>query len=284
MVNVILGGSGVTDFSPEFGGAVAGFEPVSRPLFLGVDPMLAAFALLLLLIVGAAAWWLGKIEGARNGPDTAPAEIHKMVLEASQSALAAPSNLIHQKAQALRAMIDSLLGPVLVVANGLGSAVKKLDEALKGEVKDESPAKPATQGHAATSPSGCSCGHEAKPGACTCGAAPAAAAANALAFNHVTIVGLTPTACAPAASTCATPPAPDKPKTRKMAHEEQVEALAKAVRAFHDHWSQSDARIRELKAARAALSKVPPRHAGHGSGHDAHGGHADLGGKRAWDH
>lgn len=271
----------MTDFSPEFGTAAQGYESVGSPLFLGLDPLLAALLALVLVVVGAAAWWFGKIEGAKDGPDAAPAEIHKVVLEASQSALAAPSNLLHQRAQALRAVIEALLGPVIVVANGLGSAVKKLDEALKGEVKDESPAKPAAQVHTAAQPSVCTCGHEARPGACTCGAAPAAAAANALAFNHVTVIGVGPH---PAPLPPAPPPAADKPKTRKMSHEEQVEALAKAVRAFHDHWSQSDARIRELKAARAALSKVPPKPAGHGSGLDAHGGHGDHGGKRAWDH
>lgn len=272
----------MTDFSPEFGTAAQGYESVGSPLFLGLDPLLAALLVLLLVVVGSVAWWFGRIEGAKDGPDKAPAEIHKVVLEASQSALAAPSNLIHQRAQALRAVIDTLLGPVIVVANGLGSAVKKLDEALKGEVKDESPAKHAAQVHTAAQPSGCTCGHEARPGACTCGAAPAAAAANALAFNHVTIVGLSPAPGAPAASPCAASPAPDKPKTRKMSHEEQVEALAKAVRAFHDYWSQSEVRIRELKAARAALSKVPPKPPAHESSHEAHGGHGEHGGKRVW--
>ncbi len=281
MVNDIWGGSGVTDFSPEFGTAAQGYESVGSPLFLGLDPLLAALLVLLLVVIGAVAWWFGRIEGAKDGPDKAPAEIHKVVLEASQSALAAPSNLIHQRAQALRAVIDTLLGPVIVVANGLGSAVKKLDEALKGEVKDESPAKPAAQVHTAAQPSGCTCGHEAKPGACTCGGAPAAAAASALAFNHVTVIGVGPH---PAPLPPAPPAAADKPKTRKLSHEEQVEALAKAVRAFHDHWSQSEVRIRELKAARAALSKVPPKPPAHKSGHEAHGGgHGEHGSKRVWD-
>ena len=48
-----------------------------------------------------------------------------------------------------------------------------------------------------------------------------------------------------------------KPETRSMTGPEQIEALSRAVRAFHDHWSRSPERIRELREARRALSRRP---------------------------
>ncbi len=39
-----------------------------------------------------------------------------------------------------------------------------------------------------------------------------------------------------------------------MSVEEQVDALARAVRKFNDHWSQAGERKAELSAARKALT------------------------------
>jgi hypothetical protein len=239
----------VTDFTPEFGSPPAGYGGVDDPLFLGVEPMVAGLFVLLLLGVGALAWLMGRREGAADGPDQAPKEIHKRILKAAQTALSAPSDRLHEKAKALRAVIEDLLGPVIVVANGMGAKVRALDEALKGEVKEE--AKPSPPGAAKTE-------------ATSASSAP-------VTVNTVTVISPAPPA-----------PAPDKPKTRKMSHEEQVEAIAKAVRTFHDHWSQTGARVDELKAARAALSRMPPREADHGHHGGGHDDHHD-GPKRVWD-
>ncbi|MBU1324597.1 MAG: hypothetical protein KJ676_05095 [Alphaproteobacteria bacterium] len=240
----------MTDFTPEFGSPPAGYGGIDDPLFLGVEPMVAGLFVLLLLGVAALAWLMGRRTGAAEGPAEAPKEIHKRILKSAQAALSAPSDRLHEKAKALRALIEELLGPVIVVANGMGARVKALDEALKGEVKEE--AKPAP------------------PGATKTEATSAAVAP--VTVNTVTVISPAPPA----------PPAADKPKTRKLSHDEQVEAIAKAVRAFHDHWSQGGTRVDELKAARAALSRMPPREADHG-GHD--GGHDDHhdGPKRVWD-
>lgn len=238
----------MTDFTPEFGPPTAAYGGVEDPLLLGVEPIVAGLFLLLLLGVAVLAWLTGRRTGAAAGPDEAPQEIHRRVLKAAQAALSAPSDRLHEKAKALRAAIEDLLGPVIVVANGMGARVKALDEALKGEVKDE--AKPAP---------------------------PAGAKAEAVsaAASPVTVTVISP---APAA------PAVDAPKTRKLSHEEQVEAIARAVRAFHDHWSQTGVRVDELRAARAALSRMPPREPAHGGGggHDDHAD-ADHGeDKRVW--
>lgn len=243
----------VSDFTPEFGVPAAGFGGVDEPLFLGVEPIVAGLFLLLLLGVAALAWLMGRRDGAADGPDEAPKEIHKRVLKAAQAALSAPSDRLHEKAKALRAVIEDLLGPVITVANGMGAKVKTLDEALKGEAKEE--AKPGPAGGAKTGP--------------------VAAAASPVTVNTVTVISPAPA-----------DPAADKPKTRKLSHDEQVDAIAKAVRAFHDHWSQSGARVDELKAARAALSRMPPRESGHGGKGHHHDDPADdhhHEGKRVWD-
>lgn len=242
----------MSDFTPEFGAPAPGFGGVDEPLFLGVEPIVAGLFLLLLLGVALLAWLMGRRDGAADGPDEAPKEIHKRILKAAQAALSAPSDRLHEKAKALRAVIEDLLGPVIVVANGMGAKVKALDEALKGEVKDET--RPAPAGAAKTEA--------------------VSAAAVPVTVNTVTVISPAPA-----------PPPAEKPKTRKLSHDEQVEAIARAVRAFHDHWSQTGVRVDELKAARAALSRMPPRAAGHGV-KDAHGDHADdhAGeGKRVWD-
>ncbi|HEV2081601.1 MAG TPA: hypothetical protein VGR32_04010 [Brevundimonas sp.] len=243
----------MTDFTPEFGAPPAAYGGVDDPLFLGVEPIVVGLFLLLLLGVAALAWLMGRREGAADGPDEAPGEIHKRVLKAAQAALSAPSDRLHEKARILRAVIEDLLGPVITVANGMGAKVKALDEALKGEVKDET--KPAPAGGTKTEA--------------------ASAVASPLTVNTVTVISPAP----------ASPPAADKPKTRKLSHDEQVEAIARAVRAFHDHWSQAGARVDELKAARAALSRMPPREAAHGGKghHDDHAHDHHDAGRRVWD-
>jgi len=265
----------VANYPSDFQGAQTAYEAVEPTVFLGVEPLLIGLVLLALLLVGYLAYRQGLKAGEGSTDSDAPAAIHAALLAASQAAMSADSNSLKSKAVALRNRIQELLGPVLVVSKGLGKAVDLLDKAIEGKVKEEAkpdPAKPAVPAGTASTTPVCTCGHDAKPGACTCGAAPAAAAASALAFNHVTVIGLTaPQGVQPVAPP--SPPAPAAPpatKIRDMTGDEQTEALAKAVRAFHDHWApEARKRIEELDAARKALSRKPPGtklNAGHGSG------------------
>lgn len=257
-------------YPDDFTTSEAAYAPVSEGLFLGVSPLLALLCLLILAGVAALAWRLGRGSASDRGDDAAPAEIHKAILAASSAAMAASSNDLKGKAQALRDRIHDLLGPVLDVAKGVAPAVKALDEALKGERKPE--AKPAHLQAAANPGHGCACG---KPDACTC--KPSAP----VTVNQVYIGGapITPAGCdckgahkpdCGHGGAHASGPAPEKkPDAVAMSGPEQVEALARAVRQFHDHWLDGPARIRELKAARAALSRSPPAShtRSHGHGH-----------------
>ena len=246
-------------YPEDFNTADAAYAPVSDGLFVGVSPLLLVLGALLLAGAALLGWWLGRSSArGERGDEAAPAEIHKAILATSSAAMAASSNELKARAQTLRDRISDLLGPVLEVAKGVSPAVKALDEALKGEkkieVKSTEPKKPD-----ASPPPPCGCG---KPDACTC-------RSTAVTVNQVYIGGA-PVSDAPScgckgshAPGCngdarPAPPSPAKAETVAMTGAEQVEALARAVRQFHDHWLDGPARVRELKAARAALSRRPP--------------------------
>lgn len=259
----------------EFAPAETFYEPVQDTLVLGVPPMLFVFGLILLLAAGLLGWWLGREQVGSSGgtdADRAPADIHKAILTASSAAMAASSNDLKSKAQDLHNLVERLLGPVLIVAKGLTPPMKGLAEALKGEKEVEvKPAAATTPAHEPAKTAHCHCG---KPDACTCSKP---VASGPVTVNQVYIGGL-PVA-QPAACGCtghhrhdcsaghgpvpapAAPSADAKPKTEKqpMTGPEQIEALSRAVRAFHDHWLDDKGRIRELKAAREALSRRPSK-------------------------
>lgn len=258
-------------YSDDFTTPDAAYTPVSDGLFVGVSPLLILLGLIVLAGVAALAWRLGRgsVSGDR-GDDAAPAEIHKAILAASSAAMSASINDLKGRAQALRDRIHDLLGPVLDVAKGVAPAVKGLDEALKGEKKPE--AKPA---HGAAPSQACAC---AKPDACTCKTSSPASAAP-VTVNQVYIGGapVAPSGCdckgthkadcGHGSSDTHGPVSEKKPAPLAMTGPEQVEALSRAVRQFHDHWLDGPARIREMKAARAALSRRPAGHAHNKHGH-----------------
>jgi hypothetical protein len=261
-------------YSEDFSAAEAAYAPVSNGLFLGVSPLLLLLLLMLVAAAGLLGWWLGRGgSGGSSAEEAAPGEIHQAILKASAAAMAASSNDLKGKAQVLRDRIVDLLGPVLDVAKGLTPGLKALDEALKGEKKVEAKPEAARPAKPPAAPA-CACG---KPDACTC----PKPATGPVTVNQVYIGGAPVAASASCGCQgahkpdCAHPtaspePKPSlKPETQPMTGPEQTEALARAVRQFHDHWLDGPARIRELKAARAALSRRPPASAvkPHGSHH-----------------
>lgn len=249
----------IQDFPP----ADAIYEPTDG-LVLGLPPLMLALLVILLAAAAVLGWWFGQSHGDGKPDADAPEEIHKAILAASAAAMAASSNDLKSKAQALRDLIAELLGPVLDFAKGVAPPLKALDEALKGEVATEP--KPAAE----TRPS-CACG---KPEACVC------KGPTAVTVNQVYIGGATTQAgcgcpgpghkseCAHAKPEAPKPEA--KPGVRPMSGPEQIDALSKAVRQFHDHWLNGPARIKEMTAARAALSRRPP------ASPKSHGSHAGV--------
>ena len=253
-------------YPSDFNTAEAVYTPTEGDLFLGVSPLLALALLLAFLVVAVMAYRIGRQQAAGSGGsdvDKAPDEIHKAILAASTAAMAASSDELRFRAQALRTAINDHLGPVLDLAKGVSGLAKALDDALKGEVKTEvkpDTPPPAPAGHEPKGAQGCGCG-QAKT--CSC----AGPSAPAITVTHVTVGGPPPACGCPSDHKpgCDHPapkpdrPAPEaRPETRPMTGPEQIDALSRAVRQFHDHWSRGPDRVRELRLARAALCRRPP--------------------------
>ncbi|WP_162238756.1 hypothetical protein [Brevundimonas sp. Leaf363] len=240
-----------TDFATTDGG----FTAIDPPVFFSLPPMMTVGGLVLLALAVLIGWWIGSEQGRSNTPDPTKAarEIYDAVLKASTAAVSASNDDLKSRTIALQKVLDDLLGPVLKLGKGLSGATKGVDEALKGRIKVEKPADHGAPHSPAHTPGHGDAGHEPH-------AHPAPAA-----VSSVTVIGL------PIGSMVTTPPAPahahgqghghgdQREETRDMTADEQVEALARAVRAFHNYWIQ-DGRKAELTAARAALGKRPPAH------------------------
>lgn len=257
-------------YPSDFNAAEAVYAPAEGDLFLGVPPLLALALLVVLLAVAVCAYLVGHRRATHTeggDGDKAPDEIHKTILAASTAAMAASSDELKFRAQALRTAINDHLGPVLDLAKGVSGLAKALDDALKGEIKtepkpDTPTPPPASAGHEPKGGQSCGCG---QPKACTC----AGPSRPAITVTHVLVGGPQPTCgcqsghkpgcdhAAPKPETPA-PEAKAKTETRPMTGPEQIDALSRAVRQFHDHWSRSPERVRELRLARAALCRIPP--------------------------
>lgn len=253
-------------YPSEFEAAETTFTRVDEPLFLGLPPLLALMLFLLILAVAAGMFFLGRWHADQTGDtdaDRAPEEIHRAILNASLAAMGASSNDLKSHAEALRATVRDLLGSVILVGTEVSRPLKDLDEALKGEIKEAAKDHGGDHGghggHDHGRKAGCTC---ATPQACIC--VPASVTINQVYLSGAPLA--TPGGCGCSGAHkpgCdqgkpAHPPEEHKPETRAMTGPEQIDALSKAVRRFHDHWSHGPARIRELRDARRALSRRPP--------------------------
>lgn len=227
----------MTDFTPEFANAPGGYEDVAGPLLLGLDPLLAA---LLLALVGLAAFVGFKLGESRRSPDgdeeAVAKAIHKRVLKAAKEALSAESDRMVEKARALRNLVEADLGHVKTLGGGLAGPIGRIDKALEGK---REPAKPAPA---------------------PAGPSPAASTAQNPTINVTVNTVL--------------PPAPPAPPAGDLSGREQIDELARAVRAFHDWWSRRDDRVGDLIGARRQLSRMP-KDADHDDDHGAHDDHGE---------
>jgi hypothetical protein len=249
----------------DFPGPDSYYTPEPGGLLFGVEPMIALCGLLILLAVAVLAYYLGARRFSKGGgSDETTDAIYVKILKASHAALSADSNHLRQKAQDLKAVINKQLGPVIVVGTGVGGPLKQLDEALKGKIKvAPSGHAPAHEPHRP---------HDTPPASGGGGGGGGAAAA-----SHVTVISLPLQVIgahaaqpepdhgggahaghghSPAAAHAPAPPAPPTPppEFRDMTVDEQIDALARAVRKFNDHWAQAGERKAELSAARKTLT------------------------------
>ena len=246
--------AGETGMYPsDFEAADALASRIDEPLLLGLPPLLALILFLLLLAVASGFFFFGRWHVSRSGDndaERAPDEIHRAILKASMAAMAASSDELRSRAKALRAAIEDHLGPVLAIGKGVNGPVKDLDAALKGEIKETPKADNKDHGY------GGDHSHDHKAQTLPAGVPP-------VTVNQIFVGGVTPPAQHPHHGGHDDGHKPDKPhaepklETRPMTGPEQIDALSRAVRAFHDHWSHGPERIRELRAARRALSRRP---------------------------
>lgn len=253
-------------YPSDFEAAEGVYSRVEEPLFLGLPPLLALILFLLLLAVAAGMFFLGRWHLEQSGgrdADKAPADIHKAILKASDAAMRASSNDLKSRAEALKAVIRERLGPVLDLAGGIAGPFKALEDALAGKVTDTSGAHGHGAGHGGgddhVKSHGCTC---ATPRDCTCTSA-------SVTINQVYVGGLPVAGAGSGGESGHHHPGCGHDKTKPGSHDdgachdgprhmtgpEQVDALSRAVRKFHDHWSDGPARIRELHEARRALSR-----------------------------
>lgn len=230
-----------TDFAPAHG-----FSRLDPPVFLGLDPTLLIGLILLLLAVAVGMYLLGQgRRGEAGGPDAdrAAEEIHDAILKASQAAMSARSDQLLSRAETLRSVVADLLGPVLVIGNDVGKPIAQLTEALKGRgaAKDDHGKHDAHAAHAPVH---------------------ADTARQPVTINQIYVGGAPATAEAHDHGHDGDhdhkPGHGGHDKDRDLTASEQIDAVSRAVRAFHDHWSRRPERIRELRAARIALSRRPP--------------------------
>lgn len=261
-------------YPSDFEAADAVFTPAQEDLFLGLPPLLALILFLLLLAIAAGMYFLGRWQAQQSGgsdSDRAPDEIYKVIRRYAGEARSAGSNELKSRAETLERKIEEYLGPLLVIGRELTGLTKALKVAADGKI--EEPAKPEPKPEAKPETAKpCGCGGLGTPKGCTCPPQP-------VSINQVYIGGSPVIAPAhgpygphgphdPPARTEDKPAAPKTVK-RDMTHQEQIDALDKAVRAFNDYWLNQDGRVSELKAAQRALSRRPSSSeisGGHGFG------------------
>lgn len=279
----------MTDYPRDFYSPpeAAGFapEPPGGLEAGGFDPGAGLWLALALVAVAGLAFligWLAALRRREAEADRLAADLHGDVLKAAEAALGARSTEMVSRAEALKTVLDDRLGPLLVLGAGLTASVKALDRALEGRAEDDH-GKDHNKGHGPDHDKGHDKGHEkghggshAGPG-CGCGCGGEAPCGGVTVQQIVIGAPSAGRGCRPAA---ATPPGPAKEaghghEDKRLTAAEQIEALSKAVRAFHDHWSQSGRRIAELRAARRALERR--------TGLIAAATPAKTDGKRIWD-
>lgn len=262
----------MSNYRSDFAPADGFYEPVEPIVFLEAAPLVLLAILILLALAFLAGMWFSRWNDTRDGrADRDPAldEIYRAILLASHAAMGASSHNLAARAHDLRATVDRLLGPVAVLGKGLNGALKPLDEAIKGEIKDDHAHGGGHPGEHGGHKPACGCGK--RTGSCSCGGGGSGAAA--VTVNQI-VVTTNPVAVheghvddhgqghgqghGHGGDHAASVHAVHKPETRKMTTGEQIDALGKSVRDFHDYWSNRIGRMEDLKAARAALLRRPP--------------------------
>lgn len=219
-------------YPSEFDTPAAAY-PADSDLFLSVPPVILLLFLLLLLLALLCGWYAREQMGPK--PKDPCDALYNDVRKAAEAALKASRDEVHARARGLLTVIDRRLGGVLALADGVTGPCATIREVLAPRPDR----------------------HEPHPGAEHDRAAPARASELVVVNTGKLVVhagggeagkgcetghGDKPDACAPSKESHA----PDR--------RAEIERLRAAIHAFADHWRDKEARIRELRRARANLS------------------------------
>lgn len=219
-------------YPSEFDTPAAAY-PAGSDLFLSVPPVILLLFLLLLLLALLCGWYAREQMGSK--PKDPCDVIYDDVRKAAEAALKASRDEVHARARGLLTVLDRRLGGVLALADGVSGPCASIRDVLEAGPDKPGPHHGPEHGetrraraselvvvntgrlvvHAGggDASKGTETGHRDKPGA------------------H--------------AKDDHAPPAPDR--------RAEIERLRAAIHAFADHWRDKEARLRELRRARANL-------------------------------
>ncbi len=237
---------GVSNYPADFGAPVE-IAPVEPTVLLGVSPLLLALLLVAALGFLALGWALGRRRPREE--DAAPG-LWKAIDAPLQAAMTANSDQRPGAARALKAAVDDRLGDVLKLGGGLSGPLDAIAEALGDRVQSHGHGHGHEHGHDDH-------GHAHDDAHDHRHDGHGAAAAHD--DRRETASGVT---VIQTGTVVLTPPAPGKPKpphtpapTPAQTPADRLATLRAAVVALNDHWCRKEDRLRDLRAARAALNR-----------------------------
>ncbi len=218
-------------YPSEFDTPAAAY-PADSDLFLSVPPVILLLFLLLLLLALLCGWYAREQMGPKHKDpcDT----LYDDVRKAAEAALKASRDEVHARARGLLTVIDRRLGGVLALADGVTGPCATIREVL--EARPDRPEPHPGPEHGETG---------------------RARASELLVVNTGKLVvhaggeapggGEAGHGDKPGAH-------PKDPHAAAPDRRAEIERLRAAIHAFADHWRDKEARMRELRRARANLS------------------------------
>lgn len=236
---------GVSNYPADFGNPIE-IAPAEPTVLLGVPPLLLALLLVIGLILMFVGWMAGRHRSRET--DTAP-DLWKAIDAPLQTAMKANSDQLTGAARTLKTVIDDRLGPVLKLTDGLSGPLHQIAEALGEGHGDHGHGHDHDDGRHGHGHGGHGDDHGGHDHAPAHGDAPTPDVRNentsAVTVIQTGTVVLTPPQTTPPKPPTKCPPTPA----------EQLATLRAAVVALNDHWGQKDQRLKEIRAARAALNR-----------------------------
>ncbi len=219
-------------YPSEFDTPAAAY-PADSDLFLSVPPVILLLFLLLLLLALLCGWYAREQMGPK--PKDPCDALYNDVRKAAEAALKASRDEVHARARSLLTVIDRRLGGVLALADGVTGPCATIRDVLAPRPDRHEPHHGPEHGETRGA-------RASELVVVNTGKLVVHAGGGETGKGCETGHSDKPDACAPSKES----PAPDR--------RAEIERLRAAIHAFADHWRDKEARMRELRRARANLS------------------------------